>query len=99
MAELWTSERMGCEPVGRECESLQSPHLGVSMDHEELMRWLDEEIKRWPKTLAKLDEAEREEMNQTIEDLCGEIRANGGVKPDWMKRIDESFKNSPEGLM
>lgn len=36
-----------------------------------------------------------DEMCQIIEELCGEIRENKGIKPDWMKRIDESFKNSP----
>lgn len=38
---------------------------------------------------------DHEEMAAMVEELCGEIRANDGVKPDWMRRIDESFRNTP----
>jgi hypothetical protein len=34
-----------------------------------------------------------DDMVDIIEEICGEIRANGGKYPDWMLRINESFKN------
>ncbi len=31
-----------------------------------------------------------DELTEEIEHQCGEIRANGGVKPAWMQRIEDS---------
>jgi hypothetical protein len=45
--------------------------------------------------LKEISMNDAEEMCQIIEELCGEIRKNNGVKPDWMLRIDDSFRSPP----